>query len=418
VSHLGPRTNWAGNVAFGAKRIHEPESIDAVRQIVEGSRRIHALGRGHSFSRIADTADDLVLLDGLPKTLKVDSVNSTVRVASGLTYTELAEGLHRAGCALANMASIPDISIAGACATGTHGSGDGQRGLAASVAAIQLVVADGTLVELRRDVDRDRFPGSVVALGGLGIVTQLTLDIEPAYEMSQHVHLSVPLQVLEDRMDHVFSAGYSVSAFTDWDSDEANVWVKRRTDQPVSNWTAGTSSHHGVHPVPGRSPEFCTEQLGVVGPWHERLPHFRPKPSLEAGNELQSEVFLPRTAAQRAIAELREIGGLIAPALFVSEMRTVRSDDLWLSPGHGRDSVGFHFTWIADESVVLPAITAIEERLMPLDPRPHWAKLTTMNPRQIIAGYERAPDFESLMIEYDPTFKFRNDFLNTLFPTS
>lgn len=416
MSNLGPRTNWAGNVAFRATRIHEPESIDALRHIVDDSRRVRPLGRGHSFSRIADTADDLVLLDGLPKTLEVDSVNSTVRVASGMTYTELAEGLHRAGFAVANMASIPDISIAGACTTGTHGSGDDQRVLAASVAAIQLVAANGDLIELQRNVDRDRFPGSVVTLGALGIVTQLTLDIEPAYEMSQQVHLGVTLQELENQLDDVFGAGYSVSAFTDWESDEANVWVKSRTDQLASSWTAGMPAHQGVHPVRGRPFESCTEQLGIVGPWHERLPHFRPKPSLRAGNELQSEVFLSRTAAQRAIAELREIGSFIAPALLVSEMRTLRADDLWLSPAYGRDSVAFHFTWIADESAVLTAIAAIEERLMPLDPRPHWAKLTTMNPRQIISGYERAPDFEQLMVEYDPTFKFRSDYLKGLFP--
>ena len=378
---------------------------------------IRALGRGHSFSRIADTADDLVLLDGLPKTLNVDSVNSTVRVTSGMTYTELAEGLQQAGYALANTASIPDISIAGACATGTHGSGDDQRILADAVAGIQLVVADGSLVELERGIDRDNFPGSVVTLGALGIVTQLTLDIEPAYEMSQQVHLGVPLQVLEDRLDDVFSAGYSVSVFTDWRSGEANVWVKRRMDQTAMTWTDGRPARQRVHPVPGISPELCTEQLGVVGPWHERLTHFRPKPIPEVGHELQSELFLPRAAAQRAIPALSEIGGLIAPALLVSELRSVRADDLWLSPAYGRDSVAVHFTWIADESTVLPAIAAIEERLMTLDPRPHWAKLTTMDPRQIISGYSRAPDFERLMVEYDPTSKFRNDFLNGLFPT-
>src|ERR1700722_11669879 len=254
------------------------------------------------------------------------------------------------------MASIPDISVAGACATGTHGSGDGQRVLAASVAAMQLVVADGSLVELQRDNDRADFPGSAVTLGALGIVTQLTLDIEPAYEISQQVHLGVPLQLLEDRLDDVFGAGYSVSAFTDWDSGKANVWVKHRTDQLAVNWTAGKRAHHAVHPVPGMSPELCTEQLGVVGSWHERLPHFRPKPSLDVGNELQSEVFLPRTVAKQAIVALREIGGLVAPALLVSEIRTVRADDLWLSPAYGRDSVAFHFTWIVDEAAVLPAV--------------------------------------------------------------
>ena len=209
---------------------------------------------------------------------------------------------------LANLASIPDISIAGACATGTHGSGDDQRVLAASVAGMRLVVSDGDLVELRRGADRDRFRGSVVALGALGIVTHLTLDIEPAYEMSQQVNLGVPLDELEDRLDDVFGAGYSVSAFTDWHSGHASVWVKCRIGLPASKWAAGRPAQHGVHPVPGMSSVLCTEQLGVAGPWHERLPHFRPRPSPGAGNELQSEVFLPRRPAREAMSALREIG--------------------------------------------------------------------------------------------------------------
>ena len=216
MSNVARHTNWAGNVGLGARSLREPESVDTLRQVVAGSRRIRALGRGHSFSRIVNTAGDLVLLDRLPKTLDIDPVNSTVTVTPGMTYTELAEGLHRAGVALANTASIPDISIAGACATGTHGSGDDQRVLAASVAAIQLVVADGSLVELQRDVHGDDFAGSVVTLGALGIVTELTLDIEPEYEMSQLAYLGVPLQLLEDGLDEIFHAGYSVSPFTDW----------------------------------------------------------------------------------------------------------------------------------------------------------------------------------------------------------
>ncbi len=416
MGHDVSATNWAGNVIFGAAQVHKPESVDSLRRIVHGGKQMRALGRGHSFSGIADTTGDSVLLDNLPKTLTIDPTNSTVTVASGMSYTDLAEALSRAGFALSNMASIPDISIAGACATGTHGSGDAQRVLADSVAAMKLVLADGDLLELRRDLDRDNFRGSVVALGALGIVTHLTLDIEPAYEMSQQVHLGVPLDEIEDGLDDLFSAGYSVSAFTDWCSGEASVWLKRRVDQRALTWSAGRHAQHTVHPVPGMSPDLCTEQLGVVGPWHERLAHFRPKPSPGAGNELQSEVFLPRHVAREAISALREIGSLIAPELLISEMRTVCSDDLWLSPAYGRDSVTFHFTWTANESAALSALAAIEEQLLPLDPRPHWGKLTTMSPREVITSYERAPDFERLMVEYDPTFKFRNDFVNGLFP--
>ena len=416
MSHGFPTTNWAGNVIFGAARTHTPESIDSLRRLVEDSHRIRALGSGHSFNEIADSDHDLVSLTGLPKRLTVDSIHSTVTVGSGTTYTELARELHRAGFALANMASISPISIAGACATGTHGSGDDQRVLAASVAAIQLVDSSGQLVELQRDPDRDRFLGSVVALGALGIVTRLTLDIQPTYDMSQQVHVGVPLDEIQGRFDDVFSAGYSVSAFTDWHSGKGSVWVKRRVGEPIAEWNPGREAYRTVHPIPGKSPDLCTEQLRIVGPWLERLPHFRPGATLEAGNELQSEVFLPRNAAEQAITWLREIGDLLTPALLVSEMRTIRADDLWLSPAYGRDSLAIHFTWTNDESAVLPAVAAIEERLLPLDPRPHWGKITTMNPPTVIASYERARDFEQLMVEQDPTFKFRNDFVNGLFP--
>ena len=333
-----------------------------------------------------------------------------------MNYTEIVLELQRAGYALANMASIPEISIAGACATGTHGSGDDQRVLAASVAALQLVNSDGDLVEIRRDAGDENFRGSVVALGALGIVTRITVDIEPTYDMSQMVFVDIPLDEIHDRLDDVFAAGHSVSVFTDWHSGQARVWVKRRVDQPDSTWTAGTSARHSLHPVPGMSPDLCTEQLGVVGRWHERLAHFRPEATAEAGHELQSEVFVPRALARRAMAALREIAGYFAPLLRVSEMRTVRADDLWLSPAYGRDSVAFHFTWTDDESAVLSAVDAIEKELMPVDPRPHWGKITAMAPREAIASYERAPDFERLMSAYDPTFKFRNDFVNSLFP--
>jgi xylitol oxidase len=416
MSRVEPESNWAGNITFGAARVHRPQSIDSLRRIVHGGRHVRALGCGHSFSRVADTSGDFVLLDNLPDTFTVDRNNSTVTVPSWMSYSDLADRLFREGLALSNMASIPDISIAGAFATGTHGSGDAHRVLADSAAAMTMLVADGDQVELRRDLHRQDFPGSVVALGALGIVIELTLDIEPAYEISQQVSFRVPLDEIENGLDGVFGAGYSVSVFTNWLSGEASVWVKRRVDRPVSNWSAGRQAQHMVHPVPGMSPSLCTEQLGTVGPWHERLPHFRPKSAPGSGNELQSEVFLPRRAAQQAISELREIARLFAPVLFVSEMRSVRADGLWLSPAYGQDSVTFHFTWMADEIGALQAIAAIEERLLPLGPRPHWGKLTTMTPERTISSYARAPDFERLMAKYDPTFKFRNDFVNGLFP--
>ncbi|MEV4894122.1 D-arabinono-1,4-lactone oxidase [Nonomuraea sp. NPDC055795] len=428
-----PITNWAGNVTFGAARVHRPESLDELRRVVAAGPRVRALGSGHSFSRVADTGHDLVRLDGLPPTVEIDAERSTAIVAAGLRYAEVAGHLHRAGFALANMASLPHISVAGSCATGTHGSGDGRRCLAAAVVALQLVGPEGDLVELSREHDPDVFPGAVVALGALGVVTRLTLEIEPAFEVAQRVRLDVPLEEVSKRFDEVYGAAYSVSAFTDWRGGKAEVWLKHRLDEErsgderpeggrtgsgraESGWAGGRAAERPVHPVPGMPPESCTEQLGVPGPWHERLPHFRPEFVPGAGEELQSEYYLPREAAGKAFEAIREIGPLVAPVLHVSEVRTVCGDDLWLSPAYGRDTVTLHFTWIRDAAAVMPALAEVEERLMPLGARPHWGKLTTTKPRQISAMYERAPEFGRLARDLDPSGKFRNSYVDALFP--
>src|SRR5262249_47458683 len=158
------------------------------------------------------------------------------------------------------------ISVAGSAATGTHGSGDAQRCLAAAVAALRIVGADGDLIELCRDVDTGSFRGSVVALGAIGIVTHLTLDIEPAFEVAQTLYLDVPLDQVSDRFDEVFGAAYSVSAFTDWRSGTASVLLKRRTDRPWTHWVGGRLAPGPVNPVPELSAESCTEQMGIPGP--------------------------------------------------------------------------------------------------------------------------------------------------------
>jgi xylitol oxidase len=414
----GPVANWAGNVRFGAAAVHQPTSVDDLRRMVAGSSRIRALGSGHSFSLVADTTGNLVCLGGLPPAVEIDSASRTATVGAGLTYAQVAGELQRAGFALANLASLPHISVAGSCATGTHGSGDTLRSLAASVAALQIVGPDGDLAEWHRNTSRDSFAGSVVALGALGIVTRLTLVIEPAFEVAQRVYLGVSLDDVAAGLDEVFGAAYSVSVFTDWRSGEATVWLKHRTDQPESGWAGGRPALHPVHPVPGMPPGFATEQLGVPGPWHERLPHFRPAFTPSAGAELQSELFLPRAAAPDALAALRGIGELLAPVLQITEVRTVRADDLWLSPAYGRDSVTFHFTWVKDAGAVTPVLAAVEELLVPLGARPHWAKLTTMTAPDVIARYERAAEFGRLMRQHDPARKFRNAFVDSFFPAT
>jgi alditol oxidase len=411
-------TNWAGNVTFSAARVHRPSSVSQLQQLVAGAERVKALGTGHSFNPIADTTGDLISLAGLPPDFVVDTDRSRVTVCGGMTYGQFAPRLHEAGYALANLGSLPHISVAGACATGTHGSGDGVGNLATAVAAIALVTADGELVTLDRDRpgDEPAFSGAVVGLGSLGVAVGLTLAIEPTYLVSQFVYDDLPTDALDGYFDEIFGAGYSVSLFTDWRGGTFNqVWVKRRVEgqnltAPEPRWLGARLADGPRHPVPGMSPVHCTEQLGVPGPWHERLPHFRLDFTPSAGRELQSEFMLPRAQAVDAIRAIEAISDVVAPVVQITEVRTIAADELWLSPAYQRDSVGLHFTWIDDLAALTPVLTQVEERLAPFGPRPHWGKLFSANP----AGrYQRMHDFSELRRGYDPAGKFGNDFLDT-----
>ena len=410
-------SNWAGNLVYAASRVHRPATIEQLSRIVGESLVIRAVGRAHSFSPVADTTGDLVCLDGLPASVEIDAGAGEVVVSAGMSYRDVAVALHRAGYALANLASLLDISVAGACATGTHGSGSSVGCLAADVTGLQLMGPDGDLVELHRRRDGERLAGSVVALGALGIVTRVTLTVEPAYEVAQQVHEGVPLDELAGRFDEVFGSAYSVSAFTDWEG-EARVWRKVRTDSAAAaepGWAGGHSAQRPLHPVPGMAATGCTTQLGKPGPWYRRLPHFLPEMSAAGGGELQSELFLPRPAAPAAIEALRGLAAALHPVLQVAEVRTVRADDLWLSPCYGRDTATFHFTWVRDEAAVRPVLGQVEEQLAELGARPHWGKLTNLDAGAIVAAYPRAAAFSRLLGECDPLGTFGNAFVDRLF---
>ncbi|MFI7383866.1 FAD-binding protein [Streptomyces sp. NPDC049813] len=409
-------TNWARNITFSTARLHRPESLDALRGLVARSAHIRVLGSGHSFNRIADVdggrSGTLVSLAGLPGGIEIDSAARTVRVGGGVRYAELAAELYAHGLALPNMASLPHISVAGSVATGTHGSGVGNASLAEAVRAVELLTGDGeTLTLARGDAG---FEGAVVSLGALGIVLSLTLDVEPAFEVAQHVFGRLPFEGLD--FAAVASAAYSVSLFTGWRGPHFDqVWVKRRLPEPLAfPWARPAAEAR--HPVPGMPAVHCTEQFGVPGPWHERLPHFRAAFTPSSGEELQSEYLLPREHATAALHALDAVRERIAPVLQVCEVRTVAADTQWLSPAHDRSTVAFHFTWVADTERVLPVVSFVEDRLREFAPRPHWGKVFTAAPEQVVAGYPHAADFAALVRRLDPRGTFTNAFVRALLP--
>ncbi|MEU2062677.1 FAD-binding protein [Streptomyces sp. NPDC013455] len=409
----GVRTNWARTVTYGAREFHRPRTPEELAALVARSARVRVLGSGHSFNRIADPGPDGVLLStaGLPQVIDVDSAARTVRVAGSVRYAELARTVHAHGLALPNMASLPHISVAGSVATGTHGSGVRNGPLASAVREVEMVVATGTTVTIGRD--DPRFDGAVTSLGALGVVTALTLDLEPAYGVEQRVYTGLPLAGLD--FEAVAACGYSVSLFTDWrEPGFRQVWVKRRTDRPAVDFPWAAPAARPLHPVPGMPSVNCTEQLGVPGPWHERLPHFRAEFTPSSGEEIQSEYLLPRPYALDALHAIDGVREAVAGVLQTCEVRTVAADPQWLSPAHGRDSVALHFTWVRDEAAVLPVVRRLEEVLAPFDPRPHWGKVFE-TPSAVLRGrYPRFGDFRALVRSLDPSGTFANAFVREL----
>jgi xylitol oxidase len=384
-------TNWAGNYAYTAARVHEPSSLDELRAIVLAAPRFRVLGSRHSFNDIAD-GSELVSLRGLPADVSVS--DGALSFSGGQTYGDLAA----CGVAVHNLASLPHISVAGAVATATHGSGDGNGNLATAVRALELLTSDGELLRVERG-DAD-FDGMVVGLGALGVVTRLTLDAEPEFTVRQRIFEDLPWATLFAHFDAVTAAAYSVSLFTRWGPTVEQVWLKCRGELPEEFFGAAPAQRE-LHPIRELSPVNTTPQRGAPGPSWERLPHFRMGFTPSNGDELQSEYLIAREHAIPALEALLAIAGVLAPRLQVSEIRTVAADTLWMSTAYRRDSVALHFTW--QPGPIDDVLLALESALAPFDPRPHWGKLFLRAP-----VYERQDDFLALRERLDARGALRN----------
>ncbi|MEO7752807.1 MAG: D-arabinono-1,4-lactone oxidase [Terracoccus sp.] len=402
-------TNWAGNHRYVAERLERPTSVEELQQLVARTPLIRALGSRHSFTDLTDTTGVLVSLEAMPTVVEVDEQARTATVSGRAAYGEVAVALEAKGWALANLASLPHISVVGAVSTGTHGSGVGNGSLATSVAALEIIGPDGELRRVARG-DAD-FDGSVIGLGALGIVVRAELDIEPTYEVSQSLFTGISWERLEADHDAITSSAYSVSLFTMWgDEGITQAWLKSRGEAP-DEFFGGEPATATMHMLAGAETEAVTQQGGVPGPWLERLPHFRMEFTPSRGEELQSEYLVPRDRAVEAVGRLRALRERMEPVLQVCELRTVKQDDLWLSSSYGHDVVGVHFTWDRDVPAVYAVLPAIEEALVPLGARPHWGKCFAMTAESVAGLYPRMGDFLALRNRVDPDRKFDNDFL-------
>ena len=414
---MNERENWACNYRYSTSNVLHPSTLAETQDAVRSVTHTRALGTRHCFNGIADSTVAQI------STLRLDSfrlnaAQKSVTVGAGIKYGDLALQLDKAGFALHNMASLPHISVGGSIATATHGSGLRSGNLATAVSGLELVAADGTVLTLTRARDGERFAGAVVALGALGIVTSITLDVQPRYEMTQVVYRNLDFAQLEHNLEAIMSAGYSVSLFTDWQDHRAQqVWIKRRVDQggtasPPAMFFGATLAEEKLHPVLGQDPARTTGQMNEVGPWYERLPHFKMEFTPSVGREIQSEYFVPFERGYEAIRAVESLREQITPHLFVTELRAVAADDLWMSMAYKRRSLAIHFTWKPDAPAVSRIVPQIEAKLAPFQPRPHWGKVFSLKAAQLAPAYPRWNDFRQLAQQFDPKGKFGNRFMN------
>ena len=404
-------TNWAGNLTYRAAAVHHPETVAQVQDLVARLPRVRALGTRHSFSAVADRpGGDLVSLAALPPDVTVDTGAMTVSVTGGTRYGELIADLHAQGFALHNTGSLPHISVAGATATGTHGSGDANGILSTAIVALEIVRADGTLQTVGRA--DPAFEAMAVGLGMFGVIIRVVLEIQPTYRVRQDVYVGAPWDGVLEAFDEIMAGAYSVSLMGDPGSPVlAQIWQKTRVgEEPPA---AAPDSLHGGRwyddaDVPagiGLNP-----RAGVVGPWSERLPHFRlDAPPSAGGDELQTEYFVARRHAVDALRAVRGLGKRISPHLHAAEIRTVAADDLWLSPAHERDCVSIGFTWRKHPEPVHALIGDVEAALADFTARPHWGKLHRFTTDDLARVFPRLPDALDLALSLDPAGKFASD---------
>ena len=396
--------NWARNITYSAP-VQHPDTVERLQEAVAGARHAHALGTRHSFSTCADTDGLLVALDRIAPDLQVDEETGTATVGAAIRLGDLGRLLAEHGRAIANLPSLPHISLGGAVATATHGSGDGLGMLATFVRAIEVVGPAGIL----RRFDGADLAGAVMAYGALGdrdedhrrhrarlLGASGLVRRDAVAEPGGPPRRRLRRRVLGQRLHAV-------------DRGRPGALVKS------TDGVGHPGELFGAAPTPRDPAEIAADTkhtpIGDLGPSWDRLPHFRLAAVPSVGEELQSEYFVPRDAAQAALAALRELGEDLDAALHVSELRTVAADDLWLSPAAGADVLAIGFTWRDAPELVLPLLPRIEERLLPLGARPHLAKLFHAD---AAALRDRSPgwdDFARLRDRVDPDRVFGNPFL-------
>lgn len=384
-------SNWSGRQRARPRSLHfarsEEDAAAVVRQAAAEGLTVRAAGAGHSHAPLVPGDGVIIDTSGLAGVVASDTVTQTARIRAGSRICTLGRPLHDAGLALINQGDIDRQAIAGACATGTHGTGPALKNLSAAVVGARLVLASGEIVNCSSEQQPQLWQAVRLSLGALGLVTELTLQLRPAYKLAER-GWSEPVEALLERLDEHVAAARHFEFFWYPENDSAAAKAMDETEAP---------------------PRYPLDAEHQRQAWsYEVLPSHRPLLHTEM------EYSVPAAAGP---ACFRAIRGLIQddfPDLrWPVEYRTLAADDVWLSTAYRRPTVtiSVHQDIKEDEQ---PYFQACEAVFLEHGGRPHWGKVHYLDGSRLAAMHACWADWWSVRDAADPQGVFLNDHLRAL----
>ena len=421
--------NWAENVRFRPKEIAQPRTTEEVIELVKSGRKIRCVGTGHSWSELVPSNEILVNTDLLNQVLEIDENSQTARIQAGAKLEDLNVELWERGYAFKNLGSIARQSLAGAISTGTHGTGIGHQLLASMVRSFQLVTANGDVLELDREKDSDQFDLALVSLGSMGIITEMTIDIMPKFNLHERSGIMDFDEVCDNILDWVHEHDH-LKMWWFPHTDKMMVYRYDRTTEPANdNWFRQKLMDEWVSVYlyrfmlwwGNRKPShrrfinsrILTPFLADVDRVERSYKVFNvPEPPIHRETEWAFDINRTPTVLREYRKMVEQRGHYIN---FIQEIRFVKGDEHALSPCNGRDSV-YVGCYNADNNGWNKLLSDFEETIgIPFEGRPHWGKEFNVDTEYLKSAYPKWRDFQQFRAGIDPKGQFLNRMTQTLF---
>lgn len=412
--------NWSGSVQSQPSRFASPRTEDELATIVRGAAKVRVVGAGHSFMPLCATPGVLLNLADLDSPVEIAADNASAWVPAGWSLQRLTAALWERGYSLPNQGDINPQSMAGATATGTHGTGAELGSLSTFARAFRLVLADGSIVECSTEQRPELFEAQRLSLGLLGVATRIRVDILPAYHLEERVE-RVPFAAAIENFENVARTHRHAEFFVFPYADEVIMKTLHPAAEPrdfrepsASDETIFRFCCDVTAAAPAVARVLQRQLMKLIRPSRRTGPAYRIFPSERTVSFEEMEYEMPRAAGldtlQEAIAWVRKRK---LPVAFPFEFRWVAGDDIWLSPfnqGPGA-SISMHQYSRMEWRKLLAAAEPI---FRGNGGRPHWAKRHTLTTRDVFALYPMAERFCKVRAQFDPAAKFANAHLAEL----